>query len=133
MTIWIKVLLVYCVIINIVAFATYGIDKYKAIHKKWRIPELSLILLAWFGGSIGAILGMLLFHHKTRKIKFKVWVPLALIVHLICLLIIVFKIFQAIDINNHYRKAITRLCSIQLHIPLIGISAVKICQYIIFK
>jgi len=92
MAIWIKVLLVYCVIINIVAFATYGIDKYKAIHKKWRIPELSLILLAWFGGSIGAILGMLLFHHKTRKIKFKVWVPLALIVHLICLLIIVFKI-----------------------------------------
>ena len=50
---------------GIIAFCTYGIDKYRAKHDKWRIPEKTLMLLALLGGAIGAFLGMKAFHHKT--------------------------------------------------------------------
>ncbi|MGN0256124.1 MAG: DUF1294 domain-containing protein [Chordicoccus sp.] len=56
----------------------YGVDKYKAIRHKWRITEATLIAAAFFGGAPGALLGMLFFHHKTRKWKFRILVPLAL-------------------------------------------------------
>ena len=60
----------YLVGINIITFMIYGIDKYNAIHKKYRISEYSLFSLSFFGGAIGAILGMRCFHHKTRKLLF---------------------------------------------------------------
>ncbi|WP_294160736.1 DUF1294 domain-containing protein [uncultured Selenomonas sp.] len=63
-------------IINGIAFVMYGVDKYKSMHHKWRIPESTLILLAIAGGSIGAMLGMQVFHHKTKHLKFKYGVPL---------------------------------------------------------
>lgn len=62
----------YIVILNIAACASFGIDKKRARFGGWRIPEKTLFLLAVFGGSVGAWLGMYLFHHKTRKKKF-VW------------------------------------------------------------
>ncbi|MBR1478487.1 MAG: DUF1294 domain-containing protein [Lachnospiraceae bacterium] len=68
----------YIVVINIVAFIVYGIDKHKAIKGRWRIPESTLIGLTVIGGGVGALLGMLIWHHKTRKWKFKLLVPLFL-------------------------------------------------------
>lgn len=64
------------VIINIVAFAMYGIDKAKAKKKRWRISEASLLSVAFLGGAYGAWLGMKVFHHKTRHRKFRILVPL---------------------------------------------------------
>ena len=65
---------------SVIAFLLYGIDKNKAIHHRWRIPEQTLILAALAGGAPGALLGMRMFHHKTRKWKFRILVPLATIV-----------------------------------------------------
>lgn len=78
-----KVLLTYLVTINIITFILYGADKHKAAHHKWRIPETMLILFSWIGGAIGAMAGMLVFHHKTRKWKFRILVPLSLFVWLL--------------------------------------------------
>ena len=69
-------------IINIVTFIIYGIDKYKAKKGKWRIPENSLIGLAIIGGSIGAYLGMRVWHHKTMHKKFKYGIPLIIVLQL---------------------------------------------------
>jgi uncharacterized membrane protein YsdA (DUF1294 family) len=71
------------VIINIVTFIIYGIDKYKAKKGKWRIPENSLIGLAIIGGSIGAYIGMRVWHHKTMHLKFKYGIPLIIVIQLI--------------------------------------------------
>ena len=66
--------------INILAFLVYGLDKYLAVKNKYRISEYSLFILSVFGGAIGAILGMKVFHHKTRKLSF-------LIINIILLII----------------------------------------------
>ena len=73
----------YLVIVNILAFIMYGLDKQKAVKKQWRIPEVQLLGIAAIGGSIGAILGMQFFHHKTRKWKFKIGVPVFLALQLV--------------------------------------------------
>ncbi len=70
---------IYILLINIIAFVMYGIDKSKAKHGKWRIPEATLIGVAALGGSLGALLGMLVWHHKTKKWKFRILVPVFLI------------------------------------------------------
>lgn len=66
--------------LNVITFAIYGIDKYRARKKQWRIPEATLILLALSGGSVGALIAMQTFHHKTQKRKFSIGVPLILII-----------------------------------------------------
>lgn len=72
----------YLIVINVVAFILYGIDKAKAVHHKWRIQESVLIGIAFVGGAFGAFAGMIVFHHKTRKIKFQVLIPIAIIIWL---------------------------------------------------
>lgn len=72
--------IIYLIIINIITFITYGIDKAKACKGAWRIPEKTLIGLAVAGGSIGALAGMSFFHHKTRKPLFKIGIPVILII-----------------------------------------------------
>lgn len=74
-----RLLLYYLLAVNLLTFATYGIDKYKARHASWRVREASLLLLAALGGSIGALLGMHLFRHKTQHKKFRYGVPLILL------------------------------------------------------
>lgn len=74
-----KIVLIYLVVINVVTFVVYGIDKYKAVRSKWRIPENTLIGLAVVGGSIGAWMGMKFWHHKTLHAKFRFGIPLILI------------------------------------------------------
>ena len=75
-------LLIYLAAINIVAFFLYGIDKWKARHDKWRITEATLLWIAVAGGSIGALLGMRLWHHKTQHAKFRYGLPTILILQL---------------------------------------------------
>ena len=67
--------LIYICLINLADFILFGIDKWKAVHGKWRIPEATLLGVACIGGSVGALLGMLLFRHKIRKPKFKIGIP----------------------------------------------------------
>ena len=81
-----EALLYYLIVINVVTFLVYGIDKWKAKKgswkaKKgsWRISEATLLILAAIGGSIGALLGMKIWHHKTMHKKFKYGLPLILL------------------------------------------------------
>lgn len=78
-----KIIAWYIVWSNLAAFFVYGIDKRRARKHKWRIPERTLLGLAVIGGSMGALAGMYLFHHKTRKPKFAIGVPVILAVQLI--------------------------------------------------
>ena len=72
----------YLLAINVVAFIMYGIDKYKAKKAKWRISEATLLLLAVLGGSIGAWMGMKVWHHKTMHKKFKYGIPAILLIQI---------------------------------------------------
>ena len=76
------IVLIYLAVINVVTFFVYGIDKWKAKKSLWRIREASLLMLAILGGSIGAWLGMKVWHHKTQHKKFKYGVPAIIIVQL---------------------------------------------------
>ena len=69
----------YLLAINIVSLFLYGIDKYKAKKNKWRISEATLLMIAVIGGSIGAWVGMRLWHHKTMHKKFKYGIPVIII------------------------------------------------------
>ncbi len=75
-----KIVIIHLVIINVVTFFMYGIDKWKAKKLKWRIREAALLGLAVLGGSIGAWSGMKVWHHKTLHKKFRFGVPAILIV-----------------------------------------------------
>ena len=77
-----NIILVYLVTINVATFFTYGLDKWKAKRAKWRIRETALLTLAVLGGSIGAWLGMKVWHHKTMHKKFKYGIPLILLVQI---------------------------------------------------
>ena len=74
-----KILIIYLVTINVATFLVYGLDKWKAKQSKWRVREAALLLLAVLGGSIGAWLGMQVWHHKTLHKKFRYGVPLIII------------------------------------------------------
>ena len=72
----------YLLIINIVTFLAYGLDKLKARRKMWRISENTLLGLAVIGGSVGALLGMRLWHHKTLHKKFRYGLPLIFLIQI---------------------------------------------------
>jgi len=86
-----KAVLIAFVVFNVVTFVIYGIDKVKAKYNKWRIPESTLLLLAAAGGSIGALLGMQVFRHKTKHLKFKYGVPAIIILQMALLVYICFS------------------------------------------
>ncbi|SFG68406.1 DUF1294 domain-containing protein [Oribacterium sp. WCC10] len=81
-------LFTYLIVINVLAFIMYGIDKIKAVKGAWRISESFLITLAALGGGAGALAGMRAWHHKTRKWKFKILVPLFLVIWTAGLLVV---------------------------------------------
>ena len=87
-----KVLLIYLAVINVVTFFLYGIDKWKAKRSKWRIEEATLLWCAVFGGSIGALLGMKAWHHKTLHRKFTWGVPFILIAQIVMVGVIFYYI-----------------------------------------
>ncbi len=78
-----EILLCGLLALNLLTFIVYGIDKRKAVKKRWRIPEATLLCLAAVGGSVGAILGMRLWHHKTQHKKFKYGLPAILAIQLL--------------------------------------------------
>ena len=73
------VLLVWLAVINLLTFIVYGADKRRARRGKWRVPEKTLFLLPLLGGSIGALLGMRVFHHKTKHWYFVWGIPAILL------------------------------------------------------
>ena len=86
-------LLLYLLIINLVSFTMFYIDKRKAIKDKWRIKESSLHLASFAGGVYGSIAAMFLFHHKTKKIKFCIITASALIFNIFVLVRIIMYAF----------------------------------------
>ena len=79
----IHVYLCYILIINLIAFLLFGIDKYKAKNGLWRIPEKVLFLFAILGGSVGALIGMEVFRHKTKHLLFWLGLPVILCLQII--------------------------------------------------
>ena len=77
-----QLLLGYLLGINFLTFFLYGLDKRKAVKHQWRIPEKTLLGTAFLGGSVGAMIGMRVFHHKTKHWTFRILVPIFLILHL---------------------------------------------------
>lgn len=77
-----KSILLLLIAVNLVSFALYGLDKVKAKRGLWRIRESTLLLVAALGGSLGALLGMELFRHKTKHWKFRILIPLFLLLHM---------------------------------------------------
>ena len=86
----VAIIIYYLLTINLLTFVTYGIDKYKARHKHWRVREASLLLLAALGGSPAALLAMYLFRHKTQHNKFRYGVP-AILIAQVLLVVFVYK------------------------------------------
>ena len=84
-------ILIYLVAINVVTFFMYGIDKWKAKRSKWRIPEATLLGMAVIGGSIGAWLGMRVWHHKTMHKKFQFGIPLIIVAQIALIIWIISK------------------------------------------
>ena len=82
----IKVCVIYLIAVNLVAFILYGADKSKAKRGKWRISEKTLIGIAVMGGSVGAILGMHVFRHKTRHWYFRYGLPAILVIQVVLFL-----------------------------------------------
>ena len=78
----ITLLTTYFSVINLLALALMGIDKYKAKKRAFRIPEATLFIIATIGGSVGSLIGMYTFRHKTRHRKFVIGMPLILILQI---------------------------------------------------
>lgn len=77
-----KYLYYYLVVINVLSFLLYGVDKFKSMTNKWRISEKWLLIPSLIGGSIGSLLGMIVFRHKTKKIYFYIFNITMLIIYI---------------------------------------------------
>jgi uncharacterized membrane protein YsdA (DUF1294 family) len=86
-------LIIYLIIINLVSFFAYRIDKKRSEKGKWRIKESTLLLFSFFGGGIGSMFGMNIYHHKTKKLKFKLGVPLLTIISIV-LIVLIINVFE---------------------------------------
>nr|WP_302140615.1 DUF1294 domain-containing protein [uncultured Schaedlerella sp.] len=75
-----QALTVYILAVSLLTWILFGLDKWKAIHGKWRIRESTLLGLSLIGGAAGGLAGMYLFRHKIRKMRFRIGVPLMLLV-----------------------------------------------------
>lgn len=73
----------YLILINIICFIVFAVDKKRSRRNQWRISEATLLLLSLIGGSLGGILSMRLFRHKTGKRKFRIAMPLLLIINIL--------------------------------------------------
>lgn len=82
------IIVIYMVIMSIIGFASMGIDKKRAINKKWRTPEKTLFIIAFLGGAAGSVLSMRIFRHKTKHMKFVILMPLFLVLQIAALLYI---------------------------------------------
>lgn len=83
-----QIIICYLIAMNVIGFLFMGIDKWKAKKHAWRIPEATLLMIAGLGGAVGSMLGMHLFHHKTRHWYFLYGIPAMLAVHILLFLLI---------------------------------------------
>lgn len=88
-----KILAIYLLIVNAAGFLLMLIDKKKAVRRRWRIPEKTLFLTAAIGGSVGSIMGMYTFRHKTKHLQFTLGMPAILIVQLLLAFIFFSRIY----------------------------------------
>jgi uncharacterized membrane protein YsdA (DUF1294 family) len=86
-----KYLLIYLLIINAAGFLLMLADKFKARKKLWRIPEATLMTVAALGGSIGSLLGMYTFRHKTKHIKFTLGIPVILVIQIFAAVYLIYR------------------------------------------
>ena len=75
-----QALTVYILAVSLLTWILFGLDKWKAIHGKWRIRESTLLGLSLIGGAAGGLAGKYLFRHKIRKMRFRIGVPLMFLV-----------------------------------------------------
>ena len=85
-----KIFALFILFMTVVTFIVFGIDKWKAAHERWRVPESTLFLLAAFGGSLGALLGMQVWRHKTQHWTFRLGIPLIFVLQVGLLLWLVY-------------------------------------------
>jgi len=76
----VTILIIFYLVMSVITFIVYAVDKSAAVHHRYRVPEKTLLLLAFFGGALGALLAMYTVRHKTRKWYFAVPVPVMLMV-----------------------------------------------------
>lgn len=88
---WIPIVIVW-LILCLISFCQFGIDKAKARRGAWRIPEKTLLLTAAIGGSVGAWLGMKVFRHKTKHASFKYGIPGIIVIQVLAIIVIVMKV-----------------------------------------
>ncbi|MBP5326723.1 MAG: DUF1294 domain-containing protein [Bacteroidales bacterium] len=88
---YLKIALYYILAANMLTIIAYSIDKWKARQNHWRVREASLLLLALLGGSVGAILAMYIFRHKTQHNKFRYGVPVILLIQLSLIALMIIK------------------------------------------
>lgn len=81
-----KWLLIYLLVINVVTFVMFGIDKWKAVHGQWRIKIVTLLGLSFLGGAVGGLLAMYTFRHKTQKAYFTFGLPMILLAQVVLLI-----------------------------------------------
>ena len=79
----IKNISIYLIVVNIIGFLSMGVDKFKAQKNFWRIKEKTLFIIAVIGGSIGSIIGMYTFRHKTKHMSFVIGMPIILTVQVV--------------------------------------------------
>ena len=91
LTNYILYFMIYIIVINLIGILIIYIDKRRAMYGRWRIPEKTLIIIALLGGSIGCMVGMKLFRHKTQKIKFVLGYPTILIAEAIIIIYFLVK------------------------------------------
>lgn len=104
----------YLCLINLIGFLLFGMDKYKAIHQKWRISEKTLLLTALLGGGLGCVLAMHLFHHKTQHKKFTMGIPLLLILDLFLFILLWNFSRHDLSYQNSPRKLVAHELSVLL-------------------
>ena len=89
-------IILYIAAVNVISFVMMGVDKRRAVKRAFRIPESTLFVLAIIGGSLGSIIGMHLFHHKTRHWYFLYGMPVILALQIILILAV---LFSPIELN----------------------------------
>ena len=119
-------LAIYLTVLNTVTFIVYGADKQKAKNNKWRISESFLIFLAVLGGSLGAFLGMLFWHHKTKKKKFYITVPFLATLLTVCCIAILYGNYHLVvteyDVDLGLNEDLKIVQISDLHNQIFGIN-----------
>ena len=82
-------LLIYIICLNLVTFVIMFSDKRRAMNHRWRIPEKTIFLLSFLGGSFGSLCGMYIFRHKTKHLSFRILLPVFLVLNFIAIFLII--------------------------------------------